>query len=85
MKILPLNIGNFNTMCCFFDTKKPQVLVLNATTDRDHLEAVFKEHKNNLVVMEACGTSDWINDPAISHDLKTFVCSSNDDACRVFH
>jgi hypothetical protein len=27
--------------------------------------------------MEACGPSGWINDLAISHGLKTLVCSTN--------
>jgi len=85
MKILPLDLGNFNTMCCFFDTKNRKYSFQNTTTYRNYLEAVFKNHKINLFVMDACSPSDWINDPAISHDLKTLVCSSNEDACRVFH
>ena len=32
--------------------------------------------------MEACGPSGWINDLAISHGLKTLVCSTNEDAWK---
>ncbi len=32
--------------------------------------------------MEACGPSGWINDLAISHGLKTLVCSTKEDAWK---
>jgi len=32
--------------------------------------------------MEACGPSGWINDLAMSHGLKTLVCSTNEDAWK---
>jgi transposase len=83
MKILALDLGKFNTMCCFFDTATRKFEFLNATTDRNYLETIFKKHKIDLVVMEACGPSGWINDLAVSLGLKTVVCSTNEDACPV--
>jgi transposase len=71
-------------MCCFFDSKTGKHEFLNATTDRNYLETVFKKHKIDLVVMEACGPSGWINDLAQSLGLKTLVCSTNEDEWRVF-
>jgi transposase len=82
MKILALDIGKFNTMCCFFDTKTRKHEFLNAATDRNYLETLFSKHPVDLVVMEACGPSGWINDLAISHNLQTIVCSTNEDAWR---
>ncbi|XZE18206.1 IS110 family transposase [Pirellulaceae bacterium SH449] len=69
-------------MCCFFDSKTRKHEFLNATTDRNYLETVFKKHKIDLVVMEACGPSGWINDLAQSLGLKTLVCSTNEDAWK---
>jgi transposase len=69
-------------MCCFFDTKTRKHTFLNATTDRNYLSTVFKKHKIDLVVMEACGPSGWINDLAISLGHKTLVCSTNEDAWK---
>jgi hypothetical protein len=60
MKILALDLGKFNTMCCFFDSKTRKHEFLNATTDRNYFETIFKKHKIDLVVMEACGPSGWI-------------------------
>jgi transposase len=82
MKILALDLGKFNTMCCFFDSKTRKHTFLNATTDRSYLTTVFKKHKVDLVVMEACGPSGWINDLAVSLGLKTLVCSTNEDAWK---
>ena len=82
MKILALDLGKFNTMCCFFDTKTRKHSFLNATTERNYLDTIFKKHKIDLVVMEACGPSGWINDLAKSHHLPTLVCSTNEDAWK---
>ena len=82
MKILALDLGKFNTMCCFFDTKTRKHTFLSAQTDRAYLTTVFKKHKIDLVVMEACGPSGWINDLAQSLKLETLVCSTNEDAWK---
>ena len=82
VKILALDLGKFNTMCCFFDTKTRKHSFLNATTERNYLDTIFKKHKIDLVVMEACGPSGWINDLAKIHHLPTLVCSTNEDAWK---
>jgi transposase len=61
-------------MCCFFNTKTRKHLFLNAPTEPYYLNTLFKNLKIDLVVMEACGPSGWINDLASSHGLKTLVC-----------
>ena len=81
MKILALELGKFKSMCCFVDTKTRKHEFLTAATERNYLATVFKKHKVDLVVMEACGPSGWINDLATSLGLKTLVCSTNEDAC----
>ena len=60
LKILALDLGKFNTMCCFFDTKTRKHSFLNAPTERNYLNTLLKKHKVDLVVMEACGPSGWI-------------------------
>ncbi len=82
MKILALDLGKFKTMCCIFDTNTREHEFLTATTDRSYLTTVFKEYKVDLVVMEACGPSGWINDLAVSLGYKTLVCSTNEDAWK---
>ncbi len=65
-----------------FDTKTRKAEFQVAATERDYLAKVFASRKVDLVVMEACGPSGWINDLAISQGLKTLVCSTNEDAWK---
>ena len=65
MKILALDLGKFNTRCCLYDSKSRNHSFLNLATDLGYLSTIFKKHKVDLVVMEACGPSGWINDLAI--------------------
>jgi hypothetical protein len=82
MKMLALDLGKFNTMCCCFDTATRKYRFLTAKTDPTYLTPVFKSEKIDLVVMEACRPSGWINDLAQSLGLKTFVSSTNEQAWR---
>ena len=82
MKILALDLGKFNTMCCYFDTKTRKHEFINATTERTYLTTVLKKHPSDLVVMEACGPSGWIHDLATELGRKTIVCSTNEDAWK---
>jgi hypothetical protein len=59
MNILALDLGKFNTTCCFFDTKTRKARFFNTPTQREHLATVIKKNKADLVVMEACGPSGW--------------------------
>jgi transposase len=82
MKILALDLGKFNTMCCYFDTKTRKHEFINATTERNYLTTVLKKHPSDLVVMEACGPSGWIHDLATELGRTTIVCSTNEDAWK---
>ena len=82
MKILALDLGKFKSMCCLFDSNSRLYEFFTVTTDRHYLSTIFKNHKVDLVVMEACGPSGWINDLAVSHGHKTLVCSTNEDAWK---
>lgn len=82
MIILALDLGKFNTMCCIYNSKTRKHEFINATTERTYLTTLLKKTKCDLVVMEACGPSGWINDLAISLGHKTLVCSTNEDAWK---
>ena len=82
MNILAIDLGKFNSMCCFFETDTQKYRFQAVATTRQYLTAVFKNHKIDLVVMEACGPSGWINDLCLELGLKTLVCSTNDEAWR---
>lgn len=80
MKILAIDLGKFNSMCCFYETKTQKYRFQTVATKREYLTTVFNNHEIDLVVMEACGPSGWISDLCQELGLKTFVCSTNDAA-----
>ena len=82
MKILALDLGKFNSVCCFFDSETRKPNFITTPTKREHIDSIFKDAKVDLVVMEACGPSGWINDLAQEHALETLVCSTNEEAWR---
>jgi len=45
MNILALDLGKFNTMCCFFDTATRKYRFLTAKTDPTYLTTAFKSEK----------------------------------------
>lgn len=71
-----------NSVLCFFDSKSRKAKFLTSPTRTEPLEQIFADCDADLVVMEACGPSGWINDLAQKHDLKTRVCSTNEEAWR---
>ena len=80
MKILAIDLGKFNSMCCFYDTTTQEYRFQTVATTRCYLTAVFRNHDIDLVVLEACGPSGWISDLCQEEDIKTLVCSTNDAA-----
>jgi transposase len=82
MIMLSLDLGKFNTMCCVYNSKTRKHVFINAATERTYLTILLKKTKCDLVVMETCGPSGWINYLAMSLGHKTLVCSTNEDAWK---
>jgi transposase len=87
MMILSMDLGKFNTVCCLYDTKTRQARFETIATKRNHINSLlgdplgpFGDIAPDLVVMEACGPSGWINHVCRSRGLETIVCSTNDEA-----
>ncbi len=80
MLILSIDLGKYNSMCCFYDTNTQKAEFQKAETTRRYLTSVLKSREVALVVMEACGPSGWIHDLCAELQLKTLVCSTNDEA-----
>ena len=80
MLILAIDLGKYNSMCCFYDTETQKAEFQKAETTPRYLTSVFKSREIDLVVMEACGHSGWIQDLCHELNLKTIVCSANEEA-----
>lgn len=82
MIILSIDLGKFNSMCCFFETTTQKHEFLQAATTRSYMKSVLTSQAIDLVVMEACGPSGWLNDLCQELGLKTLVCSTNEEAWK---
>jgi transposase len=82
MNILAIDLGKYNSMCCFFETESQTYEFWNAETTRPYLTKLLQWRRVDLVVMEACGPSGWINDLCQELGLPTLVCSTNEEAWR---
>ena len=89
MDILAIDLGKFNSMCCFFNTQTREYSFWRASTDRLYLRTVLEKFPADLVVMEACGASHyWAREMAKfghqvkllkARDVKAYVQGDKDD------
>jgi len=82
MIILAIDLGKFNSMCCFYNTETRKYSYWNAATERGYMEMFLRGHHIDQVVMEACGPSGWLHDLCEELKLETLVCSTNEEAWR---
>ena len=82
MNFLAIDLGKFNSMICFFESKTRKTSYLQAATTRDYFRTVFSKHSVDLVVMEACGPSGWVKDLCDELGIPSLVCSTNEEAWR---
>ena len=80
MNIVAIDLGKYNSMCCFFNTETRKYSFWNASTSRPYMEKLLKSHAVDRVVMEACGPSGWMHDLCEELKLETLVCSTNEAA-----
>ena len=85
MNILAIDLGKFNSTCCFFNTQTQEYSFWMAATTRRYMRTVLEKHAIDLVVMEACGPSGWISDLCRELGLKVLVCSTNEEAWHWKH
>ena len=80
MNIIAIDLGKFNSMVCFYETTTQKHSFAIATTEKGYFRSLFENHDVDLVVMEACGPSGWVNDLCNELRIPTIVCSTHEDA-----
>lgn len=80
MLILAIDLGKYNSMCCWYDSDSQKYDFQKAETTRRYITAMLKSRPVELIVMEACGPSGWISDICRQLGIKTLVCSTNEEA-----
>ena len=80
MIIIAIDLGKFKSVACIYDTQTQEQQFETLATERGFLQTLFNTYKPDLVVVEACGPSGWINDLCCDLKIKCLVCSTHEDA-----
>ncbi len=75
--ILAIDLGKFNSMCCFFDPDTGMPRFQTVATDRNYLRTFLAAQIVQLVVFEACRPSGWQADLCDELQLETHVSMTN--------
>ncbi len=75
--ILAIDLGKFNSMCCFFDPGTGKARFQTVATDRDCLQTFLAAQNVQRVLFEACGPSGWLADLCEEMQLETLVGMTN--------
>ena len=78
--ILAIDLGKFNSMCCFYEPSSGEATFQTVPTDREYLRTFLRAQDVGIVVFEACGPSGWLSDLCDELKIKTLVCSTNEEA-----
>ena len=82
MDILAIDLGKFNSMACFYDMESGEYRYQAVKTRREYLTTLVSKHAIDLVVMEACSCSGWVNDLCGELRLPTLVCRTLEEVWR---
>ncbi len=80
MMILSIDLGKFQSVCCFYEKESGKHRFETIKTNRAHVKNLLDKNPCEIVIMEACGPSGWISDVCRSRDIKTLICSTNEEA-----
>jgi transposase len=83
LKILALDLGKFNSVCCVMDvpTRQQQFLSLQTTPTTLHemiVTHLSPEPGQTLLVIEACDAAGWVYDLAVALGVAVIVVNAND-------
>lgn len=80
MMILSIDLGKFQSVCCFYEKETGKHRFETIKTNRAHVKNLLDKNPCEIVIMEACGPSGWISDVCRSRDIKSLICSTNEEA-----
>ena len=80
MNIIAIDLGKFNSMVCFYESGTQKHRFATATTEKSYFRSLLSNHPVDLVVVEACGPSGWVNDVCLELKIPIIVCSTHEEA-----
>jgi transposase len=82
MKILALDLGKFNSVSCFYDTKTQAMEFWTCATTGPYLRTLIQKYQPDLVVFEACSISGWVYDLCLGCGFAALVANPSQEAWK---
>lgn len=85
MKILALDLGNFNSVACDYETQSTRHEFETIVSSKEGVRELLLKRRPDRVVIEICPLAGWVCDVARGLGIEIQVASTNEDAWRWRH
>lgn len=82
MKILALDLGNFKSVACEFDTTQLQARYETIVSSKGALRELLQERQPDRVVIEICPLAGWVCDLVRELGIEIEVAGTNEERSR---
>ncbi len=80
MKILAIDLGKFNCVSCLLDTESNATEFDTFKTYRREFKEILHRTQPDLVVVETCSITGWVNDLCVAEDYRVLVADPSQEA-----
>lgn len=82
MKILALDLGNFKSVACIFETSTSKYEFETIVSSKAAVRDLVQRRKPQRVVIEVCPLAGWVSDVVHELGVELEVASTNDESWR---
>jgi transposase len=82
MKILALDLGNFNSVACVYDTKTTKYEFEKISSSKQAVHDLVKRRQPDRVVIEVCPLAGWVCDVVRGLGIEIQVAGTNEQSWR---
>ena len=83
--IMAVDLGRFKCVVCLYSRSTRVAAFRTIDTDAGEFEALFAEHPDALLVIEACANAGWVHDMAVAAGLAVKVANTAAEAWKFKH
>jgi transposase len=82
MKIMALDLGNFKSVACIFETETTKYEFETIVSSKEAVRDLVQRRKPHRVVIEVCPLAGWVSDVVRELGVELQVASTNDESWR---
>lgn len=82
MKILALDLGNFKSVACLYETETTKAEYTTIVSSKEAVRELVLRHKPDRVVIEICPLAGWVSDVVREQGVELQVAGTNEQRSR---